>query len=57
MLLSFEYDVWSQEIQLSGKAIDERLDWLVGFYYFKEDGVEDDLVQFGTFDLLSGGFF
>ena len=57
LLLSFEYDVWSQEIQLSGKAIDERLDWLLGFYYFNEDGVEDDLVQFGTFDLLSGGFF
>lgn len=57
LLLSFEYDVWSQEIQLTGQAFDERLDWLVGFYYFNEDGVEDDLVQFGTFDLLSGGFF
>lgn len=55
--LSVDYDVWSQELQLSGNAFNDRLDWVVGAYYFYEDGVEDDFVPFGTFDLLSGGLF
>lgn len=36
-LIDTEQDQFSQELQLSGRAIDDRLDWLVGFYYFEED--------------------
>ncbi|MCB1121796.1 MAG: TonB-dependent receptor, partial [Verrucomicrobiae bacterium] len=57
LFLSVDYDVWSQELQFSGTAMDDRLDWTVGAYYFYEDGVEDDLVAFASFDITSGGFF
>jgi iron complex outermembrane receptor protein len=30
----------SQEFQLFGKSFNERLDWLVGFYYFEESAFE-----------------
>jgi len=32
---------FSQEFQLYGKAIDDRLDWIVGAYYFKEKGRDE----------------
>jgi iron complex outermembrane recepter protein len=31
---------FSQEIQLAGKAVDDRLTWLVGGYYFKENATD-----------------
>ena len=37
----------SQEFQLSGKAFDDRLDWVTGLYYFKEAGYVHDYVPFG----------
>lgn len=40
----------SQELQLSGEAADGALNWLLGAYYFQEDG---DLTDFVTFP---GGF-
>ena len=36
----FDQDQFSQEIQVSGSAFGDRLDWLVGGYYFEEDGLE-----------------
>jgi iron complex outermembrane receptor protein len=33
-------DQFTEELQLYGKAFDDRLDWIGGFYYFKEDAVE-----------------
>ena len=57
LFLSVDYEVWSQEFQLSGVSFDNRLDWTVGGYYFHEDGVEDDFVAFASFDISSGGFF
>ncbi|MEO0031417.1 MAG: hypothetical protein RIS94_1175 [Pseudomonadota bacterium] len=38
---------FSQELQLIGKAIDNRLDYVVGAYYFKETGNLHDYVPFG----------
>ena len=32
---------WSQELQLQGTALDDRLNYLVGAYYFTEDGEQD----------------
>jgi iron complex outermembrane receptor protein len=31
----------SYELQLLGKALDDRLDWVAGAYYYYEDGTED----------------
>ena len=31
---------YSEELQLQGKALDGRLDYIVGGYYFKEDGID-----------------
>ena len=47
----------SQEIQLLGTALNDRLKWILGFYYFKESGVNDNPVDFVTISGLSGGGF
>jgi iron complex outermembrane receptor protein len=49
---------WSQELQATGKAFDNRLKWLAGVYYFHETGNQDfidTLALFGlpTFPLFS----
>lgn len=31
----------SEELQFSGTAINDRLNWLAGLYYFKEDSIDD----------------
>lgn len=50
----FDVDQFSQELQLSGTAMDGRLDWLVGFYYFEQDGLNLDDVEFTSVRVLSG---
>jgi len=43
----FEQDQFSQEFQLFGNSLEDRLDWLVGAYYFTEDGdFRSDVVFF-----------
>jgi iron complex outermembrane recepter protein len=39
---------FSQEFQLTGKALDNRLDYMVGLYYFTESGYVHDYVPFDT---------
>ena len=43
---------FSQEVQLTGQSFDDRLNWLVGAYYFKEEAFDDYFVPiiFGTFN-------
>lgn len=36
----YDQDQISQEIHLSGKAMDDRLKWIIGGFYFKEDAFE-----------------
>ncbi|MDB4511890.1 TonB-dependent receptor, partial [Arenicella sp.] len=36
----FEQDQFSQELQISGTAFGDKIDWLLGGYYFEEDGYE-----------------
>jgi iron complex outermembrane receptor protein len=50
----FNQEQFSQEIQLSGKGVDERLQWLVGFYHFDEEGFNEDVVRFSPVHVLSG---
>lgn len=38
----------SQELQLTGRAFDDRLDYVLGFYYFTESGYVHDFVPFNT---------
>ena len=46
--LSFEMKQWqfSQEVQLLGKALDDKLNYVLGGYYFKEAGNLHDFVTF-----------
>ena len=41
-------DQFSNELQFLGKALSDKLDWIAGLYYFKEDGDR------GTFNASSG---
>jgi iron complex outermembrane receptor protein len=53
----YEQDQLSQELQLLGKSFDDRLDWIVGLFYFEEDGFNINPVRFSQVDLQSGGIF
>jgi iron complex outermembrane receptor protein len=48
LALSFTVDQqqWSQELQLTGKALDDRLSYVVGAYAFRESGHLHDYVMF-----------
>ncbi len=41
---------WSQELQLSGQSFDERLDWILGAFYFEEQADQqiDDVIFFNA---------
>ena len=39
---------FSQEFQLTGQAFDDKLDYVVGVYYFQEEGFVHDFVPFGS---------
>lgn len=45
---------FSEELQLSGKAVDDRLKWLTGLYYFQERGLNLNDVEFTAVRILSG---
>jgi len=53
----YHQDQFSQEIQISGTAFDDRLNWILGGYYFEEDGLNYNPVDFASVDIESGGFF
>ncbi|MCX2982604.1 TonB-dependent receptor [Halieaceae bacterium IMCC14734] len=44
----FEQDQFSQEFVLNGLAFNDRLDWVVGAYYFKESAKHDTQVNVAT---------
>jgi iron complex outermembrane recepter protein len=39
---------FSQEFQLTGRALDDKLDYVAGLYYFQEEGFVHDFVPFGS---------
>jgi iron complex outermembrane receptor protein len=51
----WDTDQFSQEFQLSGLALNERLNWLLGLYYYAGDGINPEQVEFTGFELVSGG--
>lgn len=47
----------STEFQLLGNSLDDTFNWIIGLYYFQEDGINDDPVIFLPVSLKSGGSF
>ncbi|HVY81340.1 MAG TPA: TonB-dependent receptor [Steroidobacteraceae bacterium] len=53
--LNLRQHQWSQELQLGGSALDRRLDWITGLYYFREQAADDQVVPFFQPVVASGG--
>ena len=52
---TYDHEQISQEVQLLGSSFQDRLDWIAGFYYFKEEGENINPVRFSQVHLQSGG--
>ena len=52
-----EQEQVTQELQVLGRHFDDRLNWILGFYYFEEDGLNVNLLDFSISSFRSGGFF
>ena len=52
-----EQDQFTQEIQLLGSSLDDRLEWILGYYYFTEDGDNANILDFTVSNFRSGGAF
>ena len=54
---TFEQEQFSQEVQLTGDFFGDRLNGILGFYYFFEEGVTFETVSFSPVVFQSGGEF
>ena len=52
-----DQDQLSEELQLLGKSLDDRLNWILGLYYFQEDGLNINNLNFIISSFRSGGYF
>lgn len=52
-----EQEQFSQELQVLGESFGNRLEWILGFYYFKEDGNSTNILNFVPSIFQSGGDF
>tara|TARA_R110002110_G_scaffold413729_1_gene641639 strand:+ start:132565 stop:134352 length:1788 start_codon:yes stop_codon:yes gene_type:complete len=52
-----EQEQFSTEFQVSGSAVNQRLDWVTGFFYMEEEGFQLDSVALWPLTLFSGGDF
>jgi len=52
-----QQDQITQELQLLGESFNDRLKWILGFYYFSEDGVNVNELDFTVSRFRSGGAF
>jgi iron complex outermembrane receptor protein len=53
----YDHEQVSQELQFSGPLLEERLQWLLGFYYFQEEGFNVGPVILPAGAIHSGGFY
>ncbi len=53
----YEQNQFTQELQIHGTNFDDRLTWIIGGFYFEEDGLNYNPVDFALLDIESGGFF
>jgi len=51
----YSQEQFSQEFQFSGNAMDGRMSYVLGAYYFTEEGVEDIFNQIAHVPAISGG--
>ncbi|NOZ65038.1 MAG: TonB-dependent receptor [Alphaproteobacteria bacterium] len=51
----FTYDQFSQEVQFLGRGLNDRMNWILGLYYFEESGDDNNTVDFGYIKFRSGG--
>lgn len=54
---TFTQRQFTQELQLLGSALDGRLDYLFGLYYFKEKGKDIGPIDFNAVFAQSGGYY
>jgi iron complex outermembrane receptor protein len=53
----YQHHQQSYELQVLGTSFDDRLDWILGGYYFQEDGKNINPVRFALVYLQSGGYY
>ncbi|MEJ8566427.1 TonB-dependent receptor [Elongatibacter sediminis] len=53
----YDHQQISQELQFSGTLLDDRMQWLLGLYYFQEDGFNHNPVYLPVGSILSGGLY
>jgi len=53
----YEHEQFSQELQLLGTSFDDRLDWIIGGYFFNEQGKNINPVRFSQVNIQSGGHY
>ncbi|MFC0306326.1 TonB-dependent receptor [Rhizorhabdus histidinilytica] len=53
----FTQKQFSQEFQFTGKALDDRLNWVTGLYFFKEKGKDLNSIDFLVVSAESGGYY
>ncbi len=53
--ITYDQQQFSQEIQLTGTGFDDRLNWLLGAFYMREEGDSADTVSINIGTLFSGG--
>lgn len=53
----FETETFSQEFQLLGEALDGKLNWTTGLYYYDELGENINLLEFAIANFISGSKF
>jgi iron complex outermembrane recepter protein len=52
---TWDHEQLSQELQLAGTAASDVVDWIVGLYYFEEQGTNLNFVDFAPVFIQSGG--
>ncbi len=57
VITDFTQEQFSEEIQFLGTAWEERLNWLVGLYYFQEEGETFESIVFSPVSFRSGGVY
>lgn len=51
------HNQWSEELQMSGKALDNRFEWTTGAYVDKSHGVYGGQVNLPTLEIVPGAFY
>jgi len=51
----YEHNQFSQELQLLGTSFNDKLQWILGAYYYEEDGKNINPVRFSQVSIQSGG--